>query len=62
MNKVRATMNPGAAQLEPSPLRAARGRGLGEGALWLPINRGAPLTPALSPDGFAIGGEGAKAA
>jgi hypothetical protein len=62
MIEVRAAMNSSAALLEPSPLRTARGRGLGEGALWLPINRGAPLTPALSPDGFAVGGEGAKAA
>jgi hypothetical protein len=51
----------GAECLEPSPLRAARERGLGEGALWL-VRKSVPLTPALSPDGVAVGGEGAEAA
>ena len=59
-----------AALLEPSPLRAARERGLGEGALWHSPNSRAPLTLpqgfssviTLFPDGKAVREEGAKAA
>jgi hypothetical protein len=35
---------------------------LGEGALWPSRNSKVPLTPTLSPNGKAVGGEGAKAA
>jgi hypothetical protein len=62
MTELCTTTTTGAMRLEPSPLRAARGRGLGEGALWPSRNSKVPLTPTLSPNGKAVGGEGAKAA
>jgi len=52
MAEVFATMHPGF----PS-LHVARANGLGEGSLRLEH----PLTPTLSPDGFAVGGEGVEA-